>query len=193
MSQSPSVYTLPLFRNTQVADEPGPGRTPVDHQVRGKRVKYWRELRASKIIKWETFPHFPLILNADGSPWAPACMWLLDRARAKPNKVSSLNPVAQGLRAYKKFLDEYELEWDDFSSVDKYLRPTYVYKTHLDTLRDSGEIKPSTARGRMQTVVSFYRFLSQNERNRPTNAVIDGRSVQISTSGRSRPNPTRQV
>lgn len=164
MSQFPSIYTLPIFRNTQVAVEPGPGRIPVDHQVRGTRVKYWRELRASKTIKWETFPHFPLILNADGSPWAPACMWLLDRARAKPNKVSSLNPVAQGLRAYKKFLDEYELEWDDFSSVDKYLRPTYVYKTHLDTLRDSGEIKPSTARGRMQTVVSFYRFLSQNER-----------------------------
>jgi hypothetical protein len=29
--------------------------------------------------------------------------------------------------------------------------------------------------------------------NRPTRAVIDGRSVQMSTSGRSKPNPTRQV
>ena len=29
--------------------------------------------------------------------------------------------------------------------------------------------------------------------NRPTKAVIDGGSVQMSTSGRSKPNPTRQV
>jgi len=29
--------------------------------------------------------------------------------------------------------------------------------------------------------------------SRPTKAVIDGRSVQMSTSGLSKPNPTRQV
>lgn len=79
MPQKPSVHTLPLFRNTQVADGPGPGRIPVDHQVKGERIKYWRELRASKTIKWETYPQFPLVLNADGSPWEPACLWLLDR------------------------------------------------------------------------------------------------------------------
>ena len=32
-----------------------------------------------------------------------------------------------------------------------------------------------------------------NASNRPTKAVIDGGSVQMSTSGRSKPNPTRQV
>lgn len=162
--QAPSVWTLPIFRNTQVADEPGPGRIPVDHQVQGNRVKYWRELRASKTTKWDTFPHFPLVLNADGSPWAPACMWLLDRARARPLQVSSLNPIAQGLRAYKVFLDEYELQWDDFSSVDKYLRPTYVYKKYLQDLINSGAIKHSTASGRMHVVVGIYRFLMENAR-----------------------------
>jgi hypothetical protein len=159
-----SVYTLPIFRNTHVADSPGPGRLPVDHWVHGKRTKYWRELHASKVTKWETFPHFPLVLNPDGSPWAPACMWLVDRARARPLKVSSLNPLAQGLRAYKVFLDEYELQWDDFSSVDKYLRPTYIYKTHLQELINSRAIKHSTASGRMHTVVGFYRFLMENVR-----------------------------
>lgn len=164
MPQKPSVYTLPLFRNTQVADGPAPGRIPVDHQVRGERIKYWRELRASKTIKWETYPQFPLVLNADGSPWEPACLWLLDRARAKPYKVSSLNPVAQGLRSYKEWLDDLDIQWDDFSAVDKYLRPTYLYKTHLQDLINIGAIKPSTASGRMHTVVGFYRFLMQNDR-----------------------------
>lgn len=164
MPIAPTVYTLPILRNTQVVDEPGPGRLPVDHQVNGRPVKYWRELRSSKTERWETFPRFPLVLNADGSPWAPACMWLLDRARANPLKVSSLNPVAQGLRAYKQFLDDFGLEWDDFSAVDKYLRPTYLYKTHLQSLINDGAIKHSTASSRMHAVVGFYRFLRDDER-----------------------------
>lgn len=161
---SSSIWTLPIFRNTLVADGPGPGRVLVDHVIAGKQVKYWRELRASKTERWNTFPRFPLILNADGSPWEPACMWLLDRARARPLKVSSLNPIAQGLRAYRDFLDEYELSWDDFSADDKYLRPTYIYKTHLDGLINSGAIKHSTAGGRMRIVIGFYRFLTENAR-----------------------------
>jgi len=126
---------------------PAPRRIPVDHRVKGEQVKYWRELRASKAVRWETFPHFPLVLNANGSPWPPACMWLLDRARARPHKVSSLNPVVQGLRAYKQFLDEFGLQWDDFSAVDKLLRPTYLYKTHLQDLINAGAIEHSTASG----------------------------------------------
>lgn len=177
----PSVYTLPLFRNTQVTDGPGRARIPVDYQVDGTRVKYWRELRASKLLKWETFPHFPLVLNADGSPWAPACMWLLDRARANPSKISSLNPVAQGLRAYKHFLDDYELQWDDFSSADKYLRPTYLYKTHLQELISAGVIKRTTASGRMSAVIGLYRHLMEHPRMgfTPQNAPWSERTIGL--------------
>jgi hypothetical protein len=89
-------------------------------------------------------------------------MWLLDRARAKPHKVSSLNPLAQGLRAYKEFLDAFGLQWDDFSAIEKYLRPTYLYKTHLQGLINSGAVKHSTACNRMYAVVGFYRFLMAN-------------------------------
>ena len=164
MQQAPKVYTLPIFRNTQVTSGRAPGCIPVDHQVNGKRIRYWREVRSSKLTNWETFPQFPLVLNGDGSPWGPACMWILERARGKPHKISSLNPVAQGLRAYKQFLEEFGLQWDDFSSVDKYLRPTYLYRVHLQDLINDGMIKRSTASGRMHTVVGFYRFLMESER-----------------------------
>ena len=159
MSQKPSVHVLPIFRNTRVADEPGPGRIPVDHEVNGQRIQYWRET-----VPGESFRQFPLVLNADGSPWAPAVMWLLDRARANPTKAPSLNPVAQGLRAYKVFLDEAELEWDDFSAVDQNERPTYRYRAHLQDLINRGVIQHSTASSRMHTVVGFYRFLEQSDR-----------------------------
>ncbi len=48
---------------------------------------------------------------------------------------------------------------------------------------------------REQTVAKPEAFLMRTtfNRNRPTNAVIDGGPVQMSTSGRSKPNPTRQV
>jgi len=108
-------------------------------------------------------------------------MWLLDRARARPLKVSSLNPVAQGLRAYREFLDEFGIQWDDFSSVDKYLRPTYLYKTHVQDLINSGAIQHSTASGRMHTVVGLYRFLMVSERMgfRPQNAPWVDRTVGL--------------
>lgn len=181
MSPAPSIHTLPIFRNTFVSNEPGPGRIPVDHCVNGERVKYWRALRSAKLIKWEAFPHFPLVLNADGSPWAEACMWLLDRARAKPHKISSLNPLAQGLRAYREFLDSLGLAWNDFSQADKYLRPTYLYKTHLQGLVNDGVIQSTTARGRMHVVVSLYRFLMATERMcfRPQHAPWIDRTVGI--------------
>ncbi len=164
MPSAPSIHTLPIFRNTYVSEDTGPDRIPVDHRVNGQRIKYWRALRATGPIKWEVFPHFPLVLNADGSPWPEACMWLLDRARTNPHKISSLNPIAQGLRAYREFLDSYGLSWSDFSSEDKYLRPTYIYKTHLQGLVNAGVIRDTTARGRMLTVVGLYRFLMGSER-----------------------------
>lgn len=160
----PSIHTLPILRNTVVADEPGPGSIPVDHQVNGERIKYWRAQRASSLVKWEAFPQFPLVLNADGSPWAEACMWLLHRARANPHKIASLNPLAQGLRAYREFLDGFDLSWSDFSSEDKYLRPTYIYKSHLQSLIGAGVIKDTTARGRMHAVIGLYRYLIDSER-----------------------------
>jgi hypothetical protein len=90
----------------------------------------------------------------------------MDRARTKPTKSRSLRPIAQDLRDYKVFLDDLGLDWDDFSSVDKLLRPTYVYLTHLQELINFGEIKPSTASRRMNTVIGLYRFAQNDHRLR---------------------------
>jgi integrase len=160
------LYTLPILRLTRVSDQPGPGFLPVHHQHAGKTVKYWRERQGDKAARWTTFPKFPLVLNADGSPWESACLWLLDRAQAKPLRLSSLASIAQGLKDYRLFLDDLGLEWDDFSAVDKYNRPTYLYRTHLQGLIDVGQIKRTTASGRMSAVIGFYRFLMGDPRMR---------------------------
>jgi hypothetical protein len=88
----------------------------------------------------------------------------MERARAKPLGIASLVPVAQDLAAYKTYLDEMELDWDDFSAVDKYLRPTYLYRTRLSEQINAGELAPNTAKRRMSSVISFYRQLMVNSR-----------------------------
>lgn len=166
ISNTASLYTLPVLRLTSVSDCPGQGFLPVDCQVAGRHVKYWREIQTGKAARCKTFAKLPLVLNADGSLWEPACLWILDRAQARPLNLSGLPSVAQGLRDYKLYLDELDLKWDDFSAVDKYARPTYLYRTHLQALINSGSIKKSTARRRMGTVIGFYRFLMNHKRMR---------------------------
>lgn len=164
MSATAKPYTLPLVRLTKVSECPGPGFIPVDHQVHGRPVKYWRQPLHSSNTRWTTFAKLPIVLDADGMLWEPACLWLLERAQAKPLGLSALTPAAQDLAHYKRWIDELGLAWDDFSEVDKYQRPTYLYKNHVQGLINAGEIKGSTAGRRMSTVIGLYRFLMNTPR-----------------------------
>lgn len=177
----PSVHTLPILRLTTVRKTSGAGCLPVDYRHHGKHIKYWREPTTPSATRWTTFRSLPLVVDGAGAPWAEACLWLLDRAQAKPLGISSLNPVAQDLAAYKAFLDELALEWDDFSAVEKYARPTYLYRNHLQGQLNAGELKKSTASRRMSTIISFYRYLMRNSRMRflPANDPWVERSVGI--------------
>ncbi len=162
----PGVRTLPLLRLTTVQNATGSGALLVDYQHHGQHVKYWREPIKPSSTRWTEFRALPLVLDGAGVPWEPACLWLLERAQAKPLHISSLKPVAQDLAAYKTFLDELALEWDDFSAVEKYARPTYLYRNHLHAQINADELKKSTASRRMSTVINFYRFLMRNPRMR---------------------------
>ena len=158
-TDQPSVHTLPQLRLTKVCTTHGPGHMLVDHVHDGQHIKYWRGQIKPTATRWTEFRSFPLVVDSNGAPWTPACLWLLDKAQAKPLSISSLRPIAQDLAAYKAFLDELSLEWDDFSAVEKYARPTYLYRNHLHSQLNAGELKKSTASRRMSTVISFYRFL----------------------------------
>lgn len=160
----PGVRTLPILRLTTVRSTTDSGGLPVDYQYHGEHVKYWREPVKPSNTRWTEFRSLPLVLDGAGVPWEPACLWLLERAQTKPQNISSLMPLAQDLAAYKTFLDELAFEWDDFSAVEKYARPTYLYRNHLHAQLNAGELKKSTASRRMSTVINFYRFLMRNPR-----------------------------
>jgi integrase len=72
------------------------------------------------------------------------------------------------LAAYRRFLDDSGLDWLVFPS-QKLNRPTYRFNGHLVSSAVAGEIAPSTAKRRMSTVVSYYRWLQTEDLFHPEN------------------------
>ena len=109
------------------------------------------------------FNLFPLIIDRDESLWVEANIYLLDRIKNSLNPVmTTYSCIASDLLTYKLFLDESELNWKVFER-NKLQRPTYRYRAYLMLLVECGELKSSTARRKMGAIISFYRWLEQQE------------------------------
>lgn len=109
------------------------------------------------------FNLFPMILDKDGIPWAEANMWILD-SLGSPSALAmrTYESRAEDLAAYKRFLDETQIDWLAFPA-QKYLRPTYRFHGYLKNLIANAEVAPETAKRRMATVINFYRWLQESE------------------------------
>ncbi|WP_427772887.1 integrase [Comamonas thiooxydans] len=188
------VHTIPVLRLTRVRGGNFSGGIPVEYVYKDKKVEYVREEVLPGATRWTQFRSIPAVLDDVGKPWAEACLWVLEKAQLNPRNIDSLKPIAQDLASYKIFLDDLGIDWRDFSAVEKYARPTYLYKTHLQALLNDGLLKKSTASRRMSSVIGFYRFLMRNPRMRflPSNdpwverdigiAYLDGKGFkQIAT------------
>lgn len=109
--------------------------------------------------KQERFNLFPLVLNADGAPWAEANIYLLSRMKESMTPaISTYSCIADDLAAFRRFLDDTGIDWLHFPS-HKLSRPTYRYHGHLKLAIAAGEIASSTAKRRMSAVISFYTWL----------------------------------
>lgn len=164
MLAKPSVYTLPVFRLTKIDRDDSAKSLSVALSHKGRKLEYKRAPITPTSTRWTEFSKIPIVLNSAGEPWTEACMWLLSKAQANPFNITSLRPIAQDLAAYLLFLEEFCLEWDDFSSIDKYTRPTYLYKNYLqDLLNNNPNTKKTLISRRMNSVIGLYRFLISNK------------------------------
>lgn len=73
-------------------------------------------------------------------------------------KAKDLSPCAQALHAYYQFLEDEDLDWDEFPPV-KRLKPTYRFRAHLLKQIKQGALAHSTASIRMHQVINFYKWL----------------------------------
>ncbi len=112
---------------------------------------------------------YPVVLDQEGAPWAEAMTFLHYRLEDTINpNVATFSGIADDLAAFRRFLDENEIDWTSFPT-HKPNRPTYRYNAHLRIAVMAGEIAASTAKRRMSTVISFYSWLESEEVLHPEN------------------------
>lgn len=94
-------------------------------------------------------------------PWREANLWAMERATAE----ASLKTVASnmnGLLNYAKLLESRGLHWFEFP-VRKADRCLVLYRGALITMRNAGQISPSTASEYMRNCIMFYRWVRHRE------------------------------
>lgn len=111
----------------------------------------------------DNFPHFPVLLNDDGSIWKHGSLYLLHKLKAytKPSS-KTLDSIAADLKNFKQFCDDDD-DVDFLSAPRRVLRPTYLYREHLNALLKRSEISPNTLKRRMAAIVGFYKYLIEVE------------------------------
>lgn len=166
---------LPSFVVTELADARDADAIQVDIP-QSSRTKGGRYFIRPKKVERETFrrdgkpkwvPHrfnlYPVVLDADGEPWAEANMWILDMLECTVTpSMTTYASIAEDLAGYRRFLDETGIDWLHFPA-HKLERPTYRFNGHLKHLIQNDEIAPTTAKRRIATVIRFYRWLQEEQ------------------------------
>lgn len=125
---------------------------------------------------------FPVVLDCNSVPWSLGTRYILSRleAEARPN-MTTYQSIADDLGAFKEWLDDH----DDPDELlfhfpqPKVRRTTYRYNGFLKKQIHAGEVAPATAKRRMGTVVSFYRWMREERLFEPTNEPWQERSFQL--------------
>lgn len=109
------------------------------------------------------YPDFPFLYLSNGKPWDLGNSYLVkyaeDKAGASTYNSETIYSISRCLIDYASFLDSEGLNPLEMP-VDKFERPTYLYRHDLIQRCKRGEIRTSTAQKRMGSVINFYRGLS---------------------------------
>jgi hypothetical protein len=81
----------------------------------------------------DNFLHFPILTNDDGSVWKHGSLYLLSKLKnyQKPSP-KTLDSIATDLKHFKEYCDSENIDY--LSAPRKILRPTYLYRSHLQQL-----------------------------------------------------------
>lgn len=144
----PTLVPIPETPNSKIKAN---GNSQRSYSARAKSASLRTELH-----------HFPCILLKNGAPWIEANRYLLSKSQSliSPN-YRTLTSIARDLVHFRRWADKHEI---DYLNISKRVmaRPTYRYCSHLHDLIRAREIKPSTAKRKICSVQSFYRWLIED-------------------------------
>ncbi|RVU81975.1 integrase [Leucothrix sargassi] len=110
-----------------------------------------------------SFNLFPLVVDSEGTPWAEANIYILDKINNSLKiNILTFSNIASDLACFRQFLDDSNIDFLKFDR-NKLYRPTYRYRAYLSNLIESKLLSISSAKRRMSTVIAFYKYL-QNEK-----------------------------
>lgn len=162
---------LPCFTRTHICSDDAPYATlvplPAGSPLRSYSVRPLLDEDANRRNdgqpRWKgtRFNLYPVVLDSLGAPWAEAAVYLQSRLEdVVVPAMGTYAGLADDLAAFRRFLDASGLDWTNFPA-QKQSRPTYRYNGHLRLSVEAGEIASTTAKRRMSSVISFYRWLSE--------------------------------
>jgi len=124
--------------------------TPLREFINGDSVT-WETDKLSRVIS-----RLPQIFWENGSGWAEANYWALDKASHFKTDIETVKALMKHLHAYACFLEDNQFDWRHFPMrlAD---RAIVRFRGHLIKQIDNGYLASSTARARMAAVIQFYR------------------------------------
>lgn len=157
---------LSSFLRTECCIEEKNGAIRRDILSAGKHLTYF--ISPHKFFSLPDLPstigkNFPVVLRSDGSLWAEASLYLLERFELNPNiSNDTLQSIANDLAAYRSFLDSENIDFNTVSA-EVFFRPTYLFRAYLKRLIVANKLKPSTANRRISRIVELYRWLEDRD------------------------------
>ncbi len=176
---------VPAFTLTEVCAEDAPGA--VERSILRSSECYAFTYHLKPVIDLVENTHrnynlFPVVLGRDSIPWHLGTLFILGRLETEnnPDMVTSKS-LADDLGVFKEWLDSYENSDElliDFQKF-KLSRVTYRYRGYLKKKVENGDVAASTAKRRMGTVVSFYRWMIKEEIFQPANEPWEERTYSL--------------
>ena len=125
-----------------------------------KLVEVTRCLNDTKFEKHgEVFLEFPIIIQGDAQPSEIFNLYLLKKLQQTVQyDFKTFASIANQLIDFQRFLEDEKLDCLKFHKL-KQLNAIFKYRTRLIDQVNAGLIGASSARGRINAVVNFYRFL----------------------------------
>ncbi|MEC8567015.1 MAG: site-specific integrase, partial [Pseudomonadota bacterium] len=123
-------------------------------------VKATRCLNDAEFEKYgDAYLEFPVIIQGDGSPSEIFNLYLLKRLQQTVQyDFKTFASIANQLVDFQRFLEDEQLDCLKFHKL-KQQNAIFKYRTRLIEQANAGLISASSARGRINAVVNFYRFL----------------------------------
>lgn len=125
--------------------------------VSSNRVLLW-SAHASK----SPIPSLPQIFWSSGENWCEANLWALNKIYEAHRELSTVVSLFKHLHAYANFLEEHSLDWRYFP-IKRSERAATRFRGHLIKQINEGKLTASTARARINAVIQFYKFASEQK------------------------------